>query len=159
MRSNQQRKMQIMNMVILSGNIGSEPEFSEYADGTRRVSFSVALDQYNKSGEKTDVFWFYCCAWDSVSDRLQQCQRSGKLAGRRINITGAMIQKHWLDVASGEKRSRIYLNVHMFDLERNIFPSSTNQTTSQPSAAELIFEGRPAFPPRQRPSRKYNRSK
>jgi len=58
-----------MNMVILSGNIGSEPEFSEYADGTRRVSFSVALDQYNKSGEKTDVLWFYCCAWDSVSDR------------------------------------------------------------------------------------------
>ena len=144
-----------MNMVVLSGNIGSEPEFRHYDSGKRRGSFSVALDQYGKEGEKTEAFWLVCYAWDSVCDRLQRCQKSSKLSGRKINLAGTLTQSSWTDTVTGEKKSRVFVNVQMLDL----FPASRilalNQPDQEPrSDAEMIFEGKPLFPARKRFTRK-----
>ena len=142
-----------MNMVILSGTIGSEPEFKQYDAGKRRGSFSVALDQYGKGGGKIETFWLACYAWDAVCDRLQRCQKIAKLSGRKINLTGVLTQSNWIDTDSGEKKNRIFVNVQMFDL----LPSFRNPTVSEQettlSDAEIIFDGRPAFSQRSRYSR------
>jgi single-stranded DNA-binding protein len=142
-----------MNMIILSGNIGAEPEFKRYDSGKRRVNFTVALDQY-KENEKVETFWLTCYAWDSVCDRLQRCQRNSKLCGRKINITGTLTQSSWMDEETGQKKKRMYVNVQIFDLL-----SFQTVTESQPekatcSDAEKIFDAKPAFPTRSRYARR-----
>jgi len=144
-----------MNMVILSGNIGAEPEFKHYDSGKQRGSFSVALDQYSKDGEKAETFWLACYAWDSVCDRLHRCQKNTKLSGRKINLAGTLTQSSWTDTETGEKRSRIFVNVQIFDLlpaSRTPAPVQSNQGSC--SDAEIIFDGKPVFATRSRYSRR-----
>lgn len=142
-----------MNMVILSGTIGAEPEFKHYDGGKRRVSFSVALDQYSKDGERMDTFWLACCGWDTVCDRLQRCQKNSKLSGRKINLAGTLTQSNWTDVNTGERKNRIFVTVQMFDLLPAV-RAPFIQTAAEPrSEAEMIFDGKPMFPDRKRYSR------
>jgi single stranded DNA-binding protein len=141
-----------MNMVILSGNIGAEPELTNYDAGNRRVSFSVACDQYTKDGERTETFWILCYAWDSVCDRLLRCRQNTKLAGRKINLSGSLVQSIWADQENGKKQSKLFVNVQMFELLNTTRqqPSRLSDNSEQQSDAERIFDGKPLYSPRQR---------
>jgi single-strand DNA-binding protein len=105
-----------MNTVHICGNIGAEPEFRLFDSGKRKVSLSVALNQYKKDGEQLDTIWIPCQAWDAVSDRLLKCQQRGKLSGRKINITGTFTQSKWTDQTTGRQHSKLIVKIQAFEL-------------------------------------------
>lgn len=148
-----------MNMLILAGNIGAEPEFKHYDSGKRRASFSVALDQYSKETEEAETFWLACYAWDSVCDRLERCKKHTKLSGRKINLAGTLAQGTWIDSKTGEKRSRIFVTIQMFDLLSASRVADVVQPDEARSDAEIIFDGKPVFATRSRYGRRQPRLK
>jgi len=133
-----------MNTVHLSGNIGAEPEFKIFDSGKRKVSFSVALNQYRANGEHCDTIWIPCQAWDSVYDRIFKCQQKAKLSGRKINITGNFTQSKWTDQTTGKQHSKLMVKIQTFEL----LPATEHESprVASESAAEIVFEGR-SMPP------------
>ena len=153
-----------MNMVHICGFIGAEPDFREFESGRRKVSFSIALNQYCKDSQQTDTIWIPCLAWDTVCDRFLRCREMAKLSGRKINVTGSFVQTKWIDPVNGKKQSTLMVKILLFELlsgaaqERIVEPSIMGNTESQPSSedVQVIFEGKPLNQPRQRAS---NRTK
>jgi single-stranded DNA-binding protein len=137
-----------MNMVILSGNIGVEPDFRQFEDGRCRVSFSVACDQYNEHGERIETLWLLCCAWNSICERLKRCQSGAKLSGRKINVTGQLLQRTW--DSSGQKKTKIFVDVISFELLPWQSPAAPAEREQQRTDAEIIFDGTPLYPSRTR---------
>lgn len=65
-----------MNKVILTGNIGQDPESRYTPTGKLVVSFSVAVDGgKSDDGRRTD--WFNIETWDGTATFVQQYLRKG----------------------------------------------------------------------------------
>lgn len=125
-----------MNTVHICGNIGAEPEFKLFDSGKRKVSLSVALNQYTKGGEQLDTIWIPCQAWDAVYDRLLKCQQRAKLSGRKINITGTFTQSKWTDQTTGKHHSRLMVKIQSFEL----LSGPQESMPASASDAESLFE-------------------
>lgn len=138
-----------MNTIHVSGNIGAEPEFKLFENGKRKVSFSVALNQYKGNGEQCDTIWIPCLAWDSVYDRLFKCQQRSKLSGRKIYITGSFSQRRWMDQTTEKQHTRLIVNVQSFELaagaQEESTPAHLSVESSQESqiAADSVLDGKP----------------
>jgi len=139
-----------MNTIHMCGNIGAEPEFKQFASGKRKVSFSVALNQYTREGEQCDTIWIPCQAWDIVYDRLFKCQQRARLSGRKINITGTFTQNKWMDQATGKQHNRLIVKIQSFELLAGIQQESAivslrteNSQAESPTDAEVVFDGKP----------------
>jgi single-stranded DNA-binding protein len=147
-----------MNMVHICGFIGSEPDFRQFDSGKRKVSFSVALNQYSKDSQQSDTIWIPCLAWDAVCDRFLRCREKAKLSGRKINVTGSFVQTKWTDPVSGKRQTRLMVKILLFELlsvasqEPLVEQSLISNTQGTPSPEEVMFEGKPLNQPRQRTS-------
>ena len=105
-----------MNTVHICGNIGAEPDFMLFDNGTKKVTFSVALNQFGKDGKQKETIWIPCQAWGPVYDRLLKCKEKAALVGCKINITGTFAQNSWKDQATGQKRTKLLVKVMSFEL-------------------------------------------
>lgn len=64
-----------MNLVVLSGNVGRDPESRSFDNGTVRVSFSLA-ESVRRGGEaKTQ--WHNCIAFGKTAEVIAQHVRKG----------------------------------------------------------------------------------
>ena len=76
-----------MNLLILSGNLGADPE-SKYTDaGVHIAAFSLAF----RSGKKTA--WIHCSAFDKQAELVEKHLHKGA----RIIVTGTLTQDKWID--------------------------------------------------------------
>lgn len=141
-----------MNSVHISGNIGTEPEFRKFDGGKRKVSFSLAMNQYQTNGQQCDPIWIPCQAWDSVCDRLFKCQQKSKLSGRRISITGMLSQTKWTDQTTGKQHARLIIKVQSFEFfggreqDQVLAQSSAGPQIESETAAEIVFDGKAVEP-------------
>lgn len=79
-----------MNRVIVTGNIGQEPELKTTQTGKSVCSFSVAVkDDYDK--DKT--IWLRVTAWGQTAEFV--CQYLGK--GRKVGIDGRLTSNKFTD--------------------------------------------------------------
>ena len=83
-----------MNSVILSGNIGKEPELKNVGE-SKVISFSLAVkDRFNK--DKTN--WVNCVGWNSTAEFISKYFSKGS----PILISGRLQVRDWEQ--DGKKR-------------------------------------------------------
>ena len=97
-----------MNEVLLSGNIGKDPEFKSTKNGKDVAVFGLAVSEKKPDGN-FDTIWFDIEAWGWLADRVRE--HGGK--GVRTLVKGKLTQDQWVG-ADGKKRTKI--KVVAFDL-------------------------------------------
>lgn len=97
-----------MNIVILSGNVGNDPEFRALDSGQEVANFSVATNKtYKKNGEKiTKTEWHRCVAWGGRAGFVNNWIKKGTA----VEITGELVYEQWED-RDGNKRTTAKINV------------------------------------------------
>ncbi len=87
-----------MNLVVLIGRLGADPELRILPDGTSVCTFSLAVDRPKADGEK-DVDWI-----DVTAFRRQAELASEYLAkGRLVCVQGSIRERKW-ETEDGQKR-------------------------------------------------------
>jgi single-strand DNA-binding protein len=96
---NQQRRIKKMNTVILTGNLGADPESFFSDSGTQIVSFPMA---FRSTKDKTG--WVQICAFNKTAEVAEKYLHKGA----RVGITGLLDQDRW-ETNEGESRSTLKL--------------------------------------------------
>lgn len=88
-----------MNLVVLIGRLGADPELRILPDGTSVCTFSLAVDRPRADGEGKDVDWI-----DITAFRRQAELASEYLAkGRLVCVQGQLRERKW-ETEDGQKR-------------------------------------------------------
>ena len=84
------------NQIILTGNLGQDPDMSFTRNGNAVTKFSLGVNQ----GKDKPTMWVYIETW---KDLAEQC--NSKLAkGTRVEVTGRLVQDVWTEKEGGKKR-------------------------------------------------------
>lgn len=90
-----------MNKVILIGNVAREPEQHTTQGGTKKATFSLAVnrDYRGANGERIADF-FNCVAWREKADLMEKYAKKGKM----MAVWGCL-QTRKYDAQDGSKRT------------------------------------------------------
>jgi len=94
-----------MNKVILSGNLGSDPELRYTPSGTAVANVSLATNERwtDRNGEKQEhTEWHKLVFWDKLATVVNDYLHKGS----KILVEGKIRTNSWEDQQSGEKRYR-----------------------------------------------------
>ncbi|UJP64594.1 single-stranded DNA-binding protein [Mongoliitalea daihaiensis] len=86
----------IRNKVQLIGRLGTKPELKEFESGKKKVSFSLATNEYyyNKAGERVEeTTWHNLAAWDKTAENLSKLLDKGA----EIAIEGKITNRSYED--------------------------------------------------------------
>ena len=82
----------MLNKVIIMGRITADPELKKTASDKELTSFSVAVDQPPRNGEKKADF-FRCTAWGSTAGFISKYFKKGAM----ILLEGSMHNDDYTD--------------------------------------------------------------
>lgn len=87
-----------MNLIILTGNLGKDPDLRYTSNGTAVCSFSIGVQRPHKK-DTTD--WLQCTAW------RQQAEFIGKYAhkGDKVAVAGVMTVRDYEDRDGNKRRA------------------------------------------------------
>jgi len=96
------------NVVVVSGNLGSDVETASTQGGTLVVKFNIAMNKHRPDGQGgfiTDTSWITVKSFGNLAERL-----GGKLSkGFKVIVTGEISEERWQDKATGENRSKLLI--------------------------------------------------
>ena len=134
-----------INRVIISGNIGQEPELRSTASGMPVLSFSVAVNDRRKdsSGEWTDyVNWISCTMFGARAESVSRYLSKGS----KVAIEGKLRWSQW-ETKEGQKRSKIDVIVDEIELMSSRNDQSSygggNQPANESPSATIYDEDLP----------------
>jgi len=86
-----------MNKVILTGNLGADPDSRYTPDGKAVTTFDIAVsDGY---GEHKKTYWFKIVAWEKLAE---VCADNLK-KGRKVLVEGKLVSRSY-ETQDGQKR-------------------------------------------------------
>lgn len=85
------------NQVVLIGNIGSQPQVTNFENGSKVIRFSMATP-YLKNGE-SETEWHKLFAWGNVAQFIENFAKKGK----KIAVTGKLVNRTFI-AKSGQTR-------------------------------------------------------
>jgi single-strand DNA-binding protein len=97
------------NQVQLIGNVGIDPEVTNFESGAKKVRFTLATNEiYSaKSGEKKQkTFWHNLYAWGPTANYIA---KSGK-KGTQLAVTGKLVTQKYI---SKEGQSRQFTAIEV----------------------------------------------
>jgi len=86
------------NTIIITGNIGREPELRYTQSGTAVANFT------RKRGNDEETSWFNVVCFKEQAENASECL----VKGQRVIVVGKMQQRNW-ETDAGEKRSTMEL--------------------------------------------------
>jgi single-strand DNA-binding protein len=92
--------------VTLIGNLTSDPELKYMTNGSGKLEFSIACNEYwtDKEGERQEkTSYFDVVAWRNLAEEGANILEKGM----GVVIVGRMEQQTWEDKETGAKRSRV----------------------------------------------------
>jgi single-strand DNA-binding protein len=92
-----------MNIVIIMGNLGKDPEMRYTTSGAAVANFSVAINENytNEAGEKQEkTTWINCVAWKKTAENCSQYLHKGS----KVLVQGRIQVRSWDDKDTGKKR-------------------------------------------------------
>jgi single-strand DNA-binding protein len=97
--------MQDMNLVIVEGNLGREPELKYTSSGTAVVKFSIASNFSKKVGTewKSEPVWIDVTAWEKTAERVSENLHKGQKA----RVQGKLRVDSW--EKDGQRHTRMYV--------------------------------------------------
>lgn len=115
-----------LNTVAISGNLTRDPEFRATQSGSGVLSFSVAVNERQKSretGEWEDYpSYIDCVVFGKRAESLSNMLHKGS----KVAVSGRLHQNRWTDAQTGKGRSKV--EVHASEV---IFMSARGES-SQP---------------------------
>lgn len=92
-----------MNITILSGNLGGDPEVKNTSSGKAMVRFRIAVDRsyYTEGGTKVAATdWFPVVVWDSQAESCAKYLQKGS----KVVVRGTLRNREWKDEAGVDHR-------------------------------------------------------
>lgn len=105
--------MRGFSKAIIAGNVTRDPEMRTTPSGAQVCSFTVAVNRVyrDSSGNQQDQTSFIdCVAWGKSAELINQYVKKGS----GILVSGRLDQRSWEDKTTGQKRSRVEINVEDF---------------------------------------------
>ena len=102
--------MASFNQCTVVGNLTRDVELRYIASGSAVANVSLAINEKytTKSGEKReDVLFLECTLWGKTAELAGEYLAKGK----SVLFSGKLKQENWDDKTTGQKRSKIVLNV------------------------------------------------
>ena len=91
-------------LIVVTGNLGNDPELKITNTGKNLVRFSLANTPsrlVNGSWENGDTMWFRCVAWEENATAIADHFKKGD----RVRVEGSLTESCWVDKEGIEKRS------------------------------------------------------
>src|SRR5690606_13432223 len=96
-----------MNKVILSGNLGKDPELRYTPDGKAVCSFSLATKKYKKESKPE---WHNITAWEKLAETCGQYLKKGS----KILCDGEINYQEW--EKDGQKHHRTIITISNMEM-------------------------------------------
>lgn len=129
-----------MNLVILSGRLGQDPEIKYTGSGKAVANFNLAVN--SGSGDKKTTTWFPVVAWGPLAETAGQNLSKGSF----ITITGRLQVREWTNKDNQKiKTTEVVANSFSYPTEFEFKDSKesgkrTNQSESyQPEDEDIPF--------------------
>ena len=98
-----------MNVIILVGRAGRDPESRYFESGTNVCNLTLAV---NRRKRDEDPDWFNLELWGKTAQVAADYVKKGSLIG----VIGSMHQDEWTDRTTGEKKTKWVVRVDKLDL-------------------------------------------
>jgi single-strand DNA-binding protein len=141
------------NQCTVVGNLTRDVELRYIASGSAVANVSLAINEKytTKSGEKReDVLFLECTLWGKTAELAGEYLAKGK----SVLFSGKLKQENWDDKATGQKRSKIVLNVDTMqflggpsggqDAPKQEYPRQQQARQTVPPKQESIYDDMPA---------------
>lgn len=121
-----------MNLVVLKGNLVSDPQRNSLPSGDSVVTFDVAVndvytDRQGNQQKTTD--YFECKAYGPMADNINKFFSKG----RAIIIEGCLKQEKWTDKQSQQNRSKVVVRIKDWEFgdSKPVDPNKNSNYTNQ----------------------------
>ena len=128
-----------INVVVLVGNAGRDPELRFFESGSCVCEFSLAINRLPRDGQEQAPLWVNCKAWGKTAQVAGDYVRKGS----KVAVVGRLEIEQWTDRSSGEVRSKTLVVVDRLELCGSRGGGDGGFSGgAEPSSAE--HQGRPA---------------
>ena len=130
-----------MNSISCIGHVGKAPLFHTFASGKTKVSFPLAMKEFQAGETKTN--WITCEGWETVAERARHITK-----GREVMITGRLTFQSFERERDGAKEMvhRPVITILGFQL-----------CGKKPELAEALAEDEPEQPAESEPKDRRSR--
>lgn len=101
-----------INVVVLVGNAGRDPELRFFESGSCVCEFSLAINRSPRDGQEQAPLWVNCKAWGKTAQVAGDYVRKGS----KVAVVGRLEIEQWTDRSSGEVRSKTLVMVDRLEL-------------------------------------------
>ena len=132
-----------MNLVILMGNVGKDPEVRMTASGKKLAKFTLAV---RRPFSKDATDWFNCAAWEKTAETIEKFVKKGS----KISVQGRVqVDSYEKD---GVKQTRTGIVVENFEFAgakpddgtTAQAPAQQNASAQQAAPAQPVQKSAPA---------------
>ena len=99
-----------LNLVILVGHAGADPEIRYLDQGGQLCKLPLAVKRFSRHSEGPD--WFNLEMWGKTAEIAYNYVKKGKLIG----VQGSLKIDTWSDRRTGKQRSRPVIRVDILEL-------------------------------------------
>ena len=117
-----------INLIVLVGNAGRDPELRFFETGSCVCEFTLAVNRPPRDGQPQEPLWVNCKAWGKTAQVAGDYLRKGS----KVAIVGRLEFEQWSDRSSGEIRSKTLVVI-----DRLEFCEGRSGTQQQEKAADL----------------------
>ena len=107
-----------LNHFVFLGNLTRDVEYRAFASGGV-ANFTVAVNNRKKNSQtgqwENDPAFIDCACWDRGDRKKGTTLKESFSKGSRIIIIGSVRQENWEDKTTGQKRSKLKVDVADFD--------------------------------------------
>ena len=114
-----------MNIAILTGNLGRDPEIRITAKGEPVMNFPIGVQTGRSDSPCT--MWVDCAIWGTRAESLQPYM----IKGARVTVSGQIRTEEFTD-KNGVPRTKVCLKVNELDLPPRANAAAQPQQTQQP---------------------------
>ena len=111
-----------LNVVVLSGRLGNDPNLRSTSGGTSVCGFNLAVDR--GYGDKKKTVWISVEAWGKTAEAVSRLVQKGK----RIQVTGELDQESW--EKDGNKHTRMKVVANKIDIIDFVEKGESQETNS-----------------------------
>ena len=101
--------MASLNVCSFTGRAGRDPELRYLESGSVVAEVSLAVDNWKRDA---DPLWLNLQIWGKTAQVAADYVRKGGM----IAVSGQLESESWTDKSTGEKRSKMFLNVRELTL-------------------------------------------
>lgn len=104
-----------MNLVVLIGNLGADPEIRYLPSGTQIARMRLAVNEFwndRNTGERHQkTHWITLSAFGRIAERCQKFLKKGQ----RIGVSGSLDYQEWSD-RDGNRRTKIEVRIRELEM-------------------------------------------